>query len=68
MSEDIKIGKLYKRKKYFTSKGDNNPEKDIVVVMGKTELWKNILYYYLDDPDEICEWNNGAFMDAFEEQ
>lgn len=65
MIEDIKIGKLYKRKLYSSWK---NPEKDIVVVTGTNPSHSYIVtFYYLDDPDEICEWNEAAFMEGFEE-
>lgn len=63
--ENVQIGKLYKRRMYSSWK--KNLEREIVVVTGMTECWSNIKFYYIDNPDEECEWNNAAFMDGFEE-
>lgn len=63
------IGKLYKRYYQASDYAAYAAEKDIVIVTGIENLGGEyiILFNYLDDPEQLCEWNYAAFQDGMVE-
>lgn len=64
--EDIQVGRLYKRI-YENEYPKKYHELDVVVITDIVEnMWSeySIQFFYLNDPDEECEWDYGAFQDG----
>lgn len=66
---NIKIGRLYKRAYENKFSVRSLSDLDIIVVTGVRVVENEpvIEFFYVDDPEEICVWNEEAFKNGMVE-